>query len=473
MKKSKLKLSTLLIGILITFHPLLAQERPNVVYILVDNWGWGDIAIQGSPVPSPEIDNFASEGIRFTNFNVQNQCTPSRSALMTGRLPIRSGTQRVPFPGEPQGMSPWEYTIAELFSDAGYATATYGKWHLGEEEGRLPIDQGFDEWYGIKNTSNEASYTSTPQYDPEIYPAPQIWFGKKGQGAKIVKEFNLESRGTIDMEIVEYTEKFFRKNTENNNPFFLYASLTQFHPPLIPQAGFEGKSGGGIYADIQMQVDYNVGKILKAIDDAGIKDNTIVILTGDNGPATASAEWNGAEGSTGTWRGGFGGGYEGGIRTPAMIRWPGTIKNGQRTDEIIAVQDWYPTLAHIIGEKDKIPSDRPIDGIDQSNFILGKQEKSNRDYVITYVENKIFSVKWNYIKTHFYTQEGTFAPNVKPQFPMMYDLRNDPGEQVDLWSTQGFAHIWIMKPVYEIITKKVHSMEEFPNIKPGAEFNGY
>ena len=122
-----------------------AKEKPNIVYILVDNWGWGDIALQGSTIPSPKIDAFAAEGMRFTNFNVQNQCTPTRSAIMTGRYPIRSGTQRVPAPGDPQGMAPWEYTIAELLSDAGYATAAYGKWHIGDKDGRLPNDQGFDE----------------------------------------------------------------------------------------------------------------------------------------------------------------------------------------------------------------------------------------------------------------------------------------------------------------------------------------
>ncbi len=450
-----------------------AQDKPNVVYILVDNWGWGDIAVQGNPVPSPRIDNLAAEGIRFTNFNVHNQCTPSRSALMTGRLAIRSGTQTVPMPGEPQGLSPWEYTVAELFSDAGYATAAFGKWHLGEDSGRLPIDQGFDVWYGIKNTSNEASYTSTPQWDPELYPAPQIWTGKKGEAAVAVKEFNLETRGTIDAEVIERTVDFIAANADSDTPFLVYAALTQIHPPLIPQPGFENKSRGGAYADIKMEVDHHIGVVLDAIDAEGIRENTIVIVTGDNGAAAPSAEWNGGEGSNGPWRGGFGGGYEGGNRTPGMIRWPGKITGGRVTDEIIAIQDWYPTLASMIGEKRRVPSDRPMDGIDQSDFILGTQKGSNRDFLITYVGDEIFSVKWNYIKIHFYTQEGTFSPNVKPQFPQMYDLREDPGEQRDLVSEEGFAHIWLMGPIFEVIGKKVASMKEVPNIKPGSEFSGY
>ena len=177
-----------------------------MVYILVDNWGWGDISLQGGTIPTPRIEELASQGTRFTNFNVQNQCTPTRSAIHTGRYPIRSGTQKVPAPGEPQGMAPWEYTIAELFSDSGYATAMYGKWHIGDKDGRLPNDQGYDEWYGTKESAMEASYTSTPQFDPEVFDIPHIWGGKKGASSK-----------------------------------------------------------AGPYADIQMQVDHYVGQIMDAI----------------------------------------------------------------------------------------------------------------------------------------------------------------------------------------------------------------
>ena len=161
-----------------------AAEKPNIIYILVDNWGWGDISVQGSSVPTPRIDTLAAEGLQMTNFNVQNQCTPTRSAIHTGRLPIRSGTQKVPAPGEPKGMAPWEYTIAELLSDAGYATALYGKWHIGDKDGRLPNDQGYDEWYGTKESAMEASYTSTHQFDPAVFAPPYIWGGKKGEKSK-------------------------------------------------------------------------------------------------------------------------------------------------------------------------------------------------------------------------------------------------------------------------------------------------
>ena len=450
-----------------------AQEKPNIVYILVDNWGWGDISIQGSTTPTPNIDNLASEGIRFTNFNVQNQCTPTRSALMTGRLPIRSGTQKVPAPGEPQGMAPWEYTIAELLSDAGYATAAYGKWHIGDKDGRLPNDQGFDHWYGTKESAMEASYTSTPQFDPEVFPIPHIWEGKKGKKSIKVKEFNLESRGTLDAEVIAKSNAFIKHNAEDSRPFYIYVALTQIHPPFIPQPGFEGISGAGVYADIQMQVDYNVGLVLETIKQSGIEENTIVILTGDNAAGEQSTEWQGEGGSNGPWRGGLSTGYEGGTRTPAIIRWPDKIPSGKVTDEIVADLDWYPTIANLVGEQERIPSDRPVDGINQSEFILGNQEKSNREYVITYVGNDVFSVKWRTLKVHFFTAEGTFSSIVQPTFPEVYDIKSDPGETRELWRNEGYSHLWVMKPVMEIINDNAKSMSEFPNIKPGEEFTGY
>ena len=298
----------LLALVLLPSSVVVAEEKPNVVYILVDNWGWGDISLQGSSVPTPRIDRLAAEGLRFTNFNVQNQCTPTRSAIHTGRLPIRSGTQKVPAPGEPQGMAPWEYTIAELLSDAGYSTAMYGKWHIGDKDGRLPNDQGYHEWYGTKDSAMEASYTSTPQFDPGVYPIPHIWTGKKGQPSERVKPFDLETRAVLDREIVDKTISFMGERVSDHKPFFVYVALTQIHPPFLPHPDFVGRSKAGAYADIQMEVDHNVGQILDAIQQFQIGDNTIVILSGDN----AAGEDTGEGGSNGPWRGGLSTAYEGG-----------------------------------------------------------------------------------------------------------------------------------------------------------------
>ena len=174
-------------------------ERPNIVFILVDNVGWGDFAVYGGMTPTPRIDKFASEGIRFNSYYVEAQCTPTRSAILTGRQSVRSGTYSIPVPGAgAYGLSPWEYTLPKLLSDAGYATALYGKWHLGEVPGRLPSDMGFDEWWGIKNTWDEAGYTAYPLFKESGMEPPMIWEGRKGELSKPVIPLDLNVRPIVD-----------------------------------------------------------------------------------------------------------------------------------------------------------------------------------------------------------------------------------------------------------------------------------
>jgi arylsulfatase len=468
-------------ALLILFSCLLgsvasAQDKPNVVYILVDNWGWGDISAQGGTLQTPNIDQFASEGFRLTNFNVQNQCTPTRSALHTGRLPIRSGTQKVSAPGEPDGLALWEYTIAELLSDAGYATTLNGKWHVGSKVGRLPNNHGYDEWWGINEGSNAAGYTSTPQFDPEVAEIPHIWQGKKGEKSTKVRIYDVPAKSSLDNETTDRTIAFINKNAKQGRPFFAYVGFTHFHPPWGVHPDFEGKSGAGIYADTKMEVDHNVGQILAAIEKAGIEKDTIVILTGDNGaanypsPGIVTGE---VGGSNGPWRGGLSTAYEGGMRTPAMIRWPGNIPAGRVSDEIFADLDWYPTIANLIGEQERIPTDRPIDGISQKDFLLGEQKESNREFAVTYVGDKVFAVKWRDMKVHFAATEGTHSVVQTYTFPQLFDIKEDVKESYELWGNDGYVHAWVMGPVTKILTDLAISMEEYPNIRPGQDFDGY
>ncbi len=464
------------IGMALLAPAVFAADKPNVVYILVDNWGWGDISAQGGTLQTPNIDQFASEGFRLTNFNVQNQCTPTRSALHTGRLPIRSGTQKVSAPGEPDGLALWEYTIAELLSDAGYATTLNGKWHVGSKIGRLPNNHGYDEWWGINEGSNAAGYTSTPQFDPEVAEIPHIWQGKKGEKSTKVRIYDVEAKSSLDREITERTIAFMKKNAKQGKPFFAYVGFTHFHPPWGVHPDIENKSGAGIYADTKMEVDYNVGQILAAIEKAGIEKDTIVILTGDNGaanypsPGLVTGE---VGGSNGPWRGGLSTAYEGGMRTPAMVRWPGNIPAGRVSDEIVADLDWYPTIANLIGEQKRIPTDRPIDGIDQKDFLLGRQENSNREHAVTYVGDKVFAVKWRNMKVHFAATEGTHSVVQTYTFPQVFDIKEDVKESYELWGNEGYVHAWVMGPVTRILTDLAVSMHEYPNIKPGEDFKGY
>jgi arylsulfatase A-like enzyme len=183
----------------------------------------GDIGCYGGLAPTPRIDSLAGEGMRFKNYNVEAQCTPTRSALLSGRLPIRTGNCSVPLPGQGDyGLAPWEYTLGELFSDAGYATGAFGKWHVGDIDGRLPTDQGFDEWFGIKNTSDESGYSSYPLFAESGAPMPKTWEGVAGSPVTPVADFDLETRPLLDEQIADRAAAFIRQSAAAGTPFFTY-----------------------------------------------------------------------------------------------------------------------------------------------------------------------------------------------------------------------------------------------------------
>jgi len=447
-------------------HP----TRPNVVFVVGDNVGWGDIGCYGGLAPTPRIDALANEGMRLKNHNVEAQCTPTRSAVLTGRLPIRTGNCSVPLPGQGEyGLAPWEYTLGELFSNAGYATGAFGKWHVGDIDGRLPIDQGFDEWFGIKNTSDEAAYSSHPLFAESGAPVPKVWEGMAGSPVTAVDDFDLRTRPLLDEQIASRTAAFIARNTEAGSPFFAYVCFTQMHPPLIPHPDFSGKSGGGVYSDALAELDHRTGQVLDAIDQAGISDNTIVVWISDN-PAGRSPSMGG---SNGPWRGHFGSGFEGGMRAPAMVRWPGKIEAGAVTDEIIAAVDWLPTLASLVGESERVPDDRPIDGVDASQFLLGQSSETGRDHVIYFgSDGAPMSVKWKTMKVVFRYAESTSGPIIKPQWPLIFDLVDDPTEEWDLIE-QRLEGAWAVGPVAARLGELQQSMARYPNIAPGEEFTGY
>ena len=448
-------------------------DKPNIVFMLVDNVGWGDLSCYGSLNPTPRLDQLASEGIRFTNFNTEAQCTPTRSALMTGRMPIRSGTFTVPLGGSaPYGLSPWEYTTGDLMSDAGYATACLGKWHLGKTPDRIPTAQGFDEWWGISESSDEAGWTAHPMY-PDYLPRPKIKQAVKGQPHEEVDDFNLKTRPFMDEKITDKTIDFIRRNHAEGTPFYAYVGFTNMHPPMIAHPDFEDATDSPHAGPKNMaELDHRAGQILDTLDELGIADDTIVVWASDNGSGATKGE---SFGSGGYWRGVFGGGWEGSYRTPAMIRWPGKIPAGVVTDEIVAALDWYPTLAGLVGESDRVPTDRPIDGMDMSAFMLGQAETSGRDlYLYMGVDAEIISAKWKNFKVHFrYTEEDSWtAPYIKRQVPMVMNLINDPHEQMDLMDAE-LTYAWVIGLVSAPLIELAQSAAEYPHIAPGADFMGY
>ena len=472
--KRKLFLTALLLAVSLAGPggALAQQSKPNVVFILVDNTGWGDLSVYGGTVPTPRIDSIAKEGIRLNNYTVEQNCTPSRAAILTGRLPLRSGTMRFPLPGEGKsGLAPWEFTLGELFSGAGYSTALYGKWHLGEDEGRLPNDQGFDEWFGLKNSSDEAGYTSYKLYREMGYPVPQMYEGVKGQPSKSAGVFDKPAKDVMDEKIADRTVAYIRKQASAKKPFFIYVAFILIHPPMGVHPDFAGKSGGGMYADMLTEMDFRTGQILDAIKEAGIAENTIVVFSSDN--ATSPLPGAGG-GSNGPWRGDFfNPPYEGSYRVPAMVRWPGHIAAGKVSDEMVSAVDWLPTLAGLIGESSHVPTDRPIDGINVADHLLGKSEKSGRDAVLYFgPDGQLMSVKWKNYKVIFRKADGINSPFTDLQVPAVYDLLNDPGERWNLWETT-MDMAWVFRPVTEQIAKFKQSVAKYPNVKTGEEFKGY
>src|SRR5262252_1403373 len=245
-------------------------RKPNIVFILMDNLGYGEPGCYGGGIirgaPTPRIDRLATEGTRLLNFNVEAQCTPSRSAILTGRFAIRSGTHSVPLPGTPDGLTRWEVTIAKLLAGVGYATAHFGKWHLGSAQGRLPSDQGFDEWYGIPRTTDESTWPSQPAAKAANVQFMQIMEGRKGEKSRDVVVYDLEQRRLIDAEITRRAVDFMKRSVQAGKPFYAYVPFTLVHFPTLPNPKFSGRTGHGDFADSLAEMDANVGGILDAID---------------------------------------------------------------------------------------------------------------------------------------------------------------------------------------------------------------
>ena len=215
------------------FSPVHAQEKPNIVLVFMDNFGWGEPGFNGGGIirgaATPRIDQLAAEGLRLTNFNVESQCTPSRAAIMTGRYAIRTGNGTIPLGGGVYGLVQWEATMAEMLSDAGYATGMFGKWHLGHTEGRFPTDQGFDEWYGIPNSSDETPWKVLDGYAESGVEGTYIYEGKKGSTPRRVMDYGLEQRALIDLELTKRSIDFMQRQVKAKQPFFLFVPYTMTH----------------------------------------------------------------------------------------------------------------------------------------------------------------------------------------------------------------------------------------------------
>jgi arylsulfatase len=434
----------------------------------MDNFGWGELGVYGGGIlrgaATPQIDSLADEGLRLLNFNVEAQCTPSRAAIMTGRYAIRTGNAEVPLGVGVYGLTQWEYTVAEMLSDVGYATGMFGKWHLGDSPGRYPTDQGFDEWFGIPNSSDESYWPDNDLFRPGVHPQVKYEYvmeAVSGEEPKELEVYNSAKRLTIDREITDRSIDFMRRKAEETEPFFLFVPYTQTHLPVEPHPDNKGDTGNGHWADVLAQTDSYVGELLDTVDELGIKDNTVFIFTADNGPEGVIPH----QGFSGPWRGSYFTGLEGSLRVPFLIRWPGKIPSGRVSNEIVHEMDLFATFAGIADGK--IPDDRVMDSVDQLDFLLGETETSNRESVVIYVGKELYGVKWRDWKMMVKEIDTISADPVRNYgVPLFYNLLLDPKEEYPVLNAP--PNFWVRYPAGQVLVDHAVSFQDEPPIPPGT-----
>ncbi|MCK8492725.1 MULTISPECIES: sulfatase family protein [Spirosoma] len=408
-----------------------APATPNVVLFFMDDMGYGDLSVTGAlDYTTPNLDRLAADGSRFTNFLVaQAVCSASRAALMTGCYPNRLGISGALGPNSPIGLNPNEETLADLLKEKGYATGIFGKWHLGDKQAFLPLQQGFDEYYGVPY-----SHDMWPQHPTVKFP-PLHWIeGNEPKGE--IK--NLDDASHITSTVTEKAVSFIRKHKKD--PFFLYVPHPLPHVPLAVSDKFKGKTARGLFGDVMTELDWSIGQILGELKQQGLDKNTLVIFISDNGPWL---NYGDHAGSAGGFREGKGTSFEGGHRVPCLVRWPGVVPAGRVSNKLLTTMDILPTVAKICGAR--LPKQR-IDGVDWLALLKGDETVTPRDHFYYYYrKNSLEAVRqgdWKLVFGHpGRTYEG-FLPgqNGKPgpstethEFPKaLYDLRRDPSERYDV-----------------------------------------
>ena len=453
-----------LTGLILAFGSLLApaagSDLPNFVVILADDMGYGDLGVQGHPyIRTPQIDRMASEGLRFTDFYAQPFCGPARAALLTGTYPPRNSLMFNHIPRSRTGIHPNEITIAELLRDRGYATAMLGKWHLGDAPDFLPTRNGFESYFGLpysndmwpfhpkivrrddesermQVTRERTAYTGYAQSD-ETYPVD--WFPPL---PLMENETVIERNPRQELLTEAYTDRaidFIRDN--RNQPFFVYLAHAMPHVPLFPGEAFRDRSLRGLYGDVIEEIDHQTGRILDALAELGLDENTLVIFTSDNGP------WAGYgidSGSAGLFRGSKGTVFEGGIRVPAIFRWPQHIRAGLVTSKVASIMDIFPTLATLSGGEP--PRDRTVDGRDLRPMWEDPDRATGHESLYFFEgsfrykaedgppENDplLRAVRSGPWKLHLHTEPSEDDDGVKVLSGELYHLHWDPGETRDV-----------------------------------------
>jgi len=389
-----------------------SQEKPNIVFIFTDDLGYGDIGAYGATdIETPNIDRIAQQGILFTNsYAISPVCTPSRAGLLTGRYP---------FPGSFEGMPESEVTVAEVLKEAGYRTAISGKWHLGHREKYLPLNQGFDEYFGIP-------------YSNDMSPLPLM------MGNDFIE--NEVDQTTLTERITDYAVDFIDRSA--GEPFFLYVPHPMPHVPLYTSETFEGVSERGLYGDVIAELDFSVGRIMDALEENGLTENTLLVFTSDNGPWIFMGEDGG---SAGGLRNGKGTTFDGGMKVPAVAMFPGIIPPGTVHETPVSLIDWMPTLVELAGAP--LPGDRAIDGSTLLPALRAEDGGTSADRPLAfYSHGNLEAIRvgdWKLKRP--YSGEGNPVPaflrpflkgeaGLAPHGTLLFNLSEDPGEERNLAS---------------------------------------
>ena len=447
-----------LIILLVIFSCEKNNNSPNIVFILADDLGYGDLSSYGSEtIETINIDKLAENGVKLTSYYAaQPVCSASRAAILTGVYPNRIGIYNAFGPTSDSGISHNEYTLAEMLKDNGYKTGIFGKWHLGSKKEFFPTNHGFDEFYGILYSND--MWRWHPEY-PEGYPQDLLLYRNENALKEIIDQSNLTK--DITTESINFIEK------NKDNPFFLYIAHPQPHVPLFVSKDFEDLTGNGLYADVITEIDYSVGRVLDKIEEIGLTENTIVVFTSDNGPWLS---YGNHSGSSGIYREGKGTTWEGGVRVPSIIKFPNGLKPSEIDEPIMAI-DWMPTFANITRSK---LSQNKIDGKDIWPLLSGEVNQSPHEKLYFYYRvNELHSIRMNDWKIQFSRtyrslngkKGGKDGIPVKYEMNLidkneLYNLKDDPQERIDVYDK------------FPEIAKKMEELAEKARVELGDNLKG-
>lgn len=426
--------------------------KPNFIVIFTDDLGYGDLGCYGHPtIQTPNIDQMAAEGQRWTSFYVaENVCTPSRAGLLTGRLPVRNGMyseqRRVLFPDSDGGLPASEITIGELLQGTGYKTAAIGKWHLGHLAEYLPASHGFDYYYGIPYSNDMDRTDSLSHREACLDPEVEYFNVPLMRGTEIIER--PADQTTITRRYTEEAIQFITRHKEE--PFFLYLAHSMPHVPLFASRDFEGTSERGLYGDVIEEIDWSVGRILDALKKEHLDKNTLVVFTSDNGPWAVLDQHGG---SAGPLYGAKATGYEGGMRVPAIFWWPGKIKPAV-ISELGSTLDLLPTIGELAGVTP--PGDRIYDGYNLSPVLNGEGE-SPRAEMFYYHGTRIFAARKGDFKAYFYKNNPLGYPEEmeKQDSCQLFNLQHDPSERFDL----AGLHPEVISEIKELVAKHASTVD--------------